>query len=229
MAGINKRSCGAFLSPDLKLSANSGIIHCRAIKYIIKSEVRLIGHRRLLILYLIPQRNAAEGDYSPAYAIFQSCDSFAACDMTDKGHPKWRAAGLERLEPNERSFTERLAFYSRADETRVIRFCAAHREKIQCKTGVILRRKAGRSASSPGEPTAPNIPARSSANGSPSITPTASSGGSSPTSAAITSSASAPPNTATGSTAAIRCLTLGTAPADVSAAGGQEPTSASRR
>ncbi|MBO4913605.1 MAG: PcfJ domain-containing protein [Oscillospiraceae bacterium] len=136
MAGINKRSCGAFLSPDLKLSANSGIIHCRAIKYIIKSEVRLVAHRKLLILYLIPQRKAAEGDYSPAYAIFQSCDSFAACDMTDKGHPKWRAAGLERLEPDERSFTERLAFYSKTDETRVIRFCAAHRAKIQCKTGV---------------------------------------------------------------------------------------------
>ena len=136
MAGIDKSSCRAYLSPSLKLSANSGIVHCRAIKYIIKSEVRLIAHRRLLILYLIPQRNAAEGDYSPAYAIFQSCDSFAACDMTGKGHPKWRTAGLERLERDASDFTERLAFYSRADEARVIRFCAAYRAKIQCKTGI---------------------------------------------------------------------------------------------
>lgn len=127
MKPIDRKACAAYFAPKLKLDTNSGVFHFEGIRYVIVTDIKIIGHRRLLLLYLLPREQAAAGDFHPSYIVFQATDQFVTRDLRPEAKTKWRTAALERLNGYDR-FLPRLAFYTRADEERVIRFCRLERK-----------------------------------------------------------------------------------------------------
>ena len=122
MKPIDRKACAAYFAPKLKLDTNSGVFYFPGIQYVIVTDIKIIGHRRLLLLYLLPRARAASGNFHPAYVVFQASDNFATYDIRPESNPKWRTSALERL-GDDKDFFAHLAFYTRADEDRVMRFC----------------------------------------------------------------------------------------------------------
>ena len=122
MKPIDRKACAAYFAPTLRLDTNSGVFHFPGIQYVIVTDIKIIGHRRLLLLYLLPRARAAAGDFYPSYIVFQAADNFMTYDMRPESKPKCRTATLERL-GDDHGFFSHLAFYRRTDEDRVKRFC----------------------------------------------------------------------------------------------------------
>ena len=52
MSGIDKKACRQFLEPGLAPNSDCGLFLVPKLKYIIRTAVKIVGHRRLLILCL---------------------------------------------------------------------------------------------------------------------------------------------------------------------------------
>ncbi len=105
------------------------------LKYIIRTAVKIVGHRRLLILCLYARGNTPGDRPRLAYTIFQASDSFITYDHQPDTKTVWRTAMLENLERDYQFLTEKCAFYSRPGEVRVINFCKPHVAVQLCGTG----------------------------------------------------------------------------------------------
>ena len=68
---INKRECKKFANPGLKFNKNDGLLLIKNIKYIIRTAIKNIAGRRILIMYFYKRDRAAE-NAAPEYILFQS-------------------------------------------------------------------------------------------------------------------------------------------------------------
>jgi len=135
MSGIDKKACRQFLEPGLAPNSDCGLFLVPKLKYIIRTAVKIVGHRRLLILCLYARGDTPGDRPKLSYTIFQSSDSFVTYDHQPDTKTVWRTAMLENLEREYQFLTEKCAFYSRPDEVRVINFCKPHVAVQLCDTG----------------------------------------------------------------------------------------------
>lgn len=118
MKRIDKRQCRKYADPGWKIPSGHGLLHAESVKYIIRTAVRNIGHKRLLVLYLYPRTRAAAGDFRPLWTVFQGKDDFITLETQEDGKTRWRTAGIERL-GEDYYFAEKCAFYSQKDNDRI--------------------------------------------------------------------------------------------------------------
>ena len=119
-------------------------------KYIIRTAVKNVGHRRLLILCLYARGNTPGDRPRLAYTMFQASNGFVTYDHQPDTKTVWRTAMLENLEQDYQFLTGKCAFYSKPDEVRVINFCKAY----PSETGSRHPRAAAAPYSADGRPSA---------------------------------------------------------------------------
>ena len=128
MKGISKKACRKALEPVTAPSANCGLFLVEQIRYVIRTAVRNIGRRRMLVLCLYTKGDDPCGKPVLAYTMFQASDAFVTYDHGPPVKNRWHTFMLDNLEHryNRKSL---FAFYSKADEARVLDFCG------RCETG----------------------------------------------------------------------------------------------
>lgn len=127
---LNKRKCRAFADPGFKMRSHSGILHAPQIDHIIRTAIKIIDHHKTLLLYIYPRQQAAQGDSSPLWVVFQKKDDYATLERQEDGSFKWRTAAFERL-GDSWDFIKRCTFYSFQDERRVLRYLKSDTNGIQ--------------------------------------------------------------------------------------------------
>lgn len=115
---LSKRECRKYANPELKMNAESGLLHAEQINYVVRTAVKIIDHHKTLILYVYSREQAAHENASPCMAVFHCQDDFITLSMNENGGTKWRTASFDNL-GNSWRFTKECAFYSAKDEERV--------------------------------------------------------------------------------------------------------------
>ena len=119
---IKKRECRKFADPGLKMNRNHGLLHAEEVKYIVRTAVKNIGGKRLLVLYIYQREQAAAGNFKPVWTMFQGRREYTTLSYREDGSTYWRKAAFCNL-TNDYDFSRRCAFYTSNDEERVIKFC----------------------------------------------------------------------------------------------------------
>ena len=123
---LDKKLLREYADPGLTIPAGHGLLHAEQVKYIVRTAVKIIGHRRMLLLYVYDREQALQGNHGPRWTMFQQgASDYVTLEQAADGRSKWRAACLENLEPDNHCyyFTDKCAFYSKADEARVQKYC----------------------------------------------------------------------------------------------------------
>ena len=98
MERIDKKACRRFLEPVTPPSSDCGLFLVESLKYIVRTAVKIVGHRRLLILCLYA-RGETPGDRPKlAFTMFQASDSFVTYDHDPDSKTRWRTAMLDNLD-----------------------------------------------------------------------------------------------------------------------------------
>lgn len=122
---LDKKSLRPFADPGLTIPQGHGLLHAPQVDYIIRTAVKLIGHRRTLVLYVYDRKQAANGDFTPTWTMFQAGGDYITLARRDDGSTCWRTAAFERL-GQDYNFTGRCTFYSAHDEQHVCDFFQDH-------------------------------------------------------------------------------------------------------
>lgn len=115
---IDKRTCRKFADVPLKISASHGLLYAESVKYIICTAIRIIGHRRRLIVYIYLREKAAAGDLYPLWTIFHSREDYMTLERQDDGSTKWRESSFCRLDLDY-YLSKRCAFLTLKDGQRI--------------------------------------------------------------------------------------------------------------
>ena len=68
---MNKAECRKYAGEPLHIRANSGLLCADQIEWLTTARVRVIGHRRTLVLQVYSRAGAAQGDLLPKWTVFQ--------------------------------------------------------------------------------------------------------------------------------------------------------------
>lgn len=123
MKRIDKKACRQFLEPLPAPNSDCGLFLVQSLRYIVRTTIKIVGHRRLLILCLYARSDAPGSKPRLAYTIFQAIDSFVTYDHDPNSKTRWRTAMLDNLDKDYGFSSRKCAFYSRPDEQRVLDFC----------------------------------------------------------------------------------------------------------
>lgn len=123
MKHIDKKACRDFLEPVCPPNSDCGLFLIPKLRYIVRTAIKIVGHRRLLILCLYAKGNTSEDKPVLAYTMFQGSDSFITYDHDPSTKTNWRTAMLWNLQREYKFVCTRCAFFSRQDEQRVLLFC----------------------------------------------------------------------------------------------------------
>lgn len=124
---LNKKALRRFAddNPAPVIPAGHGLLHAPQVKHIIRTAVRIIGHRRTLVIYVHDRKRAADGDFTPVWTMFQAGGDYTTLARREDGSTGWREATFERL-GEDYHFTGGCAFYSVQDEQRICDFFHDH-------------------------------------------------------------------------------------------------------
>ena len=125
---IDKKACRAFASEKISINPNNGLLYIPKIKYLARSMVRSIADKKLLVLSIFCVKDIRAGKNTPVYVLFQGVDDFLTLEYCEDGKSKWRKVSTSYLGEDRHNFSSFCAFYSHADEMRVIRFCHSQLE-----------------------------------------------------------------------------------------------------
>lgn len=129
MERIDKKACRLFLEPVIPPNSDCGLFLVQNLKYIVRTAVKIVGHRRLLILCLYARGDTPDDRPKLSYTMFQASDSFVTYDHDPDSKTRWRTAMLENLDKEYCFSSKKCAFYSRPDEQRVLSFCRGRSEE----------------------------------------------------------------------------------------------------
>lgn len=121
MKKICKRACLAYASCDQSMTLNNGLLYAEQIEHLVCTSIRIIGHRRILVLYFYPRDKAAQGIFEPQFTVFQAANDFITYEHCDNEEDRWRIAMIGNLGKSW-NFRAGCAFYTKEDERRVLRF-----------------------------------------------------------------------------------------------------------
>ena len=125
---INKRRCRESVKANWTMDKNNGLLYAEQIKYILRTVVKNIGGKRLLVIYVYSRQQAAAGNFCPQWVIFQSRTEYITLAYKEDGSYYWRTASFENLEGSY-SCSNYCAFYTVEDEARVKAYCKNNKEK----------------------------------------------------------------------------------------------------
>ena len=120
---MNKRALRKFTPDVRKFNLKNGIFCAEQVKYVVCTAVHNIGGRRTLVLYVYLREKALSGDFTPLWTVFQTKDEYLTLCRDQKGM-RWLTSMFDSL-GGECNVSGWSAFYSFADEQRVISFCKA--------------------------------------------------------------------------------------------------------
>ena len=94
---LDKKALRKFAAgnPAPAIPANHGLLHAPQVEHIIRTAVKIIGHRRTLVLYVYERKKAADGDPKPVWTMFQAGDDYITLAPRGRLHP------LERISVRE--------------------------------------------------------------------------------------------------------------------------------
>ena len=118
---LNKKACQEFAAPGVAMSMDSGILQAEQVKYIIQTAVRIIDHKKTLVLYIHDREHAAQGDFLPVWTMFHSKDGYITLTRQEDGKTSWRTASFDNL-GKDWHFVRECAFYSTKDQERLERY-----------------------------------------------------------------------------------------------------------
>ena len=118
---MNKKILRQYADPSLTIPSGHGLLHAEQVSYIVRTAVKIIDHHRTLTLYIYDRERALKGISGPLWTMFQTSSDFITLTRDDKGHIKWRTARFVNLDSSY-DFTDKCAFYSQSDETRVQKY-----------------------------------------------------------------------------------------------------------
>lgn len=124
---LDKKALRKFTAdnPAPAIPPGHGLLHAPQVDYIVRTAVRIIGHRRTLVLYIYDRERAAGGDSTPVWTMFQAGEDYITLARRGDGSTRWREASFERL-GKDYSFTRKCVFYSAPDNQRVCSFFHDH-------------------------------------------------------------------------------------------------------
>jgi predicted RNA-binding Zn-ribbon protein involved in translation (DUF1610 family) len=128
---MNMRELRKRADPGLQFSPGNGLLHAEAIDCILRSAVKNIAGRRVLLLYVYRRASVAAGDFAPLYTVFQVKADYATLERMADGVLKRRSSSLYNLLCPGYDAGRKYAFYTQKDERRVTRFCG-----VPDKTGL---------------------------------------------------------------------------------------------
>ena len=119
---INKRECRKYADPGFTFKKNDGLLLIENINHIVRTAIKNISGKRVLILYFYERERAAD-NAAPEYILFQCRDDYITLQKFEDGTEKWLSASLENLGEHYAYFHKTCAFYRKKDDERVTRFC----------------------------------------------------------------------------------------------------------
>lgn len=108
-------------NPAPAIPSGHGLLHASQVGHIIRTAIKIIAHRRTLVLYVYDRNQAAGGDFTPVWIIFQAGGDYITLARYEDGSTGWRTAAFENL-ARDYYFKKKCAFYSTQDEQRVCNF-----------------------------------------------------------------------------------------------------------
>lgn len=124
---LSKRYCRRYADPRLKFQQSNGLLHSEQITYIVRTAIKNVGGRRLLLLYIYVREQLVKGDFSPHWTMFQGKEDFITLAAREDGSLAWRTSNFDNL---EYSIEKKLAFYTLADKERVARYCGDDKDAL---------------------------------------------------------------------------------------------------
>ena len=120
---LDKKALRKFANdnPALAIPAGHGLLHAEQVDYILRSDVKIIGHHRTLVLYIYDRKQVAGGNPVPLWTMFHAAGSYITLVREPDGTSRWRESAFERLGRDYR-FMRKCAFYSARDERRICDF-----------------------------------------------------------------------------------------------------------
>lgn len=126
---LDKKALRKFAAdnPAPAIPPGHGLLHAPRVDYIVRTAVRIIDHRRTLVLYVYNRKRAADGDLTPVWTMFQAGGDYITLARREDGSTDWREAAFENL-ARDYYFDEKCAFYSARDEQHVCDFFHDHED-----------------------------------------------------------------------------------------------------
>ena len=120
---MNKKALRKFAgdNPAPAIPTNHGLLHAEQVNYIVRTSIKIIDHRRTLVLYVYNRKQAVGGNSTPIWTMFHAGDDYITLAHRPDGTTHWRTASFERLY-DDYFFTDKCAFYSAKDRERVGRY-----------------------------------------------------------------------------------------------------------
>lgn len=120
---ISKTECRKVGGQPLRIRADDGLLRAEAVEWLVTSTVKIIAHRRTLVLNLYSRIAASKGDFAPRFTVFHTKDDYITLVYKTDGGTTWRTGAFDRI--TERwEYHKYCAFISLADEQRVTRYFA---------------------------------------------------------------------------------------------------------
>lgn len=124
---LSKRACRRYADPKLAFQQNNGLLHSGQIKYIVRTTIKNVGGKRILLLYIYLREQLIKGEYSPLWTMFQGKEDFITLTAREDGSLSWRVSNFDNL---EYGIENKLAFYTLADKARVARYCGGNQDAL---------------------------------------------------------------------------------------------------
>lgn len=121
--GICKRECKKHADPGFTFQTSDGLLLLETVYHIVRTAIRNIAGRRVLLLYFYRRDRVVSGSYEPEYILYQCRDDYITLQRLEDGKLKWREAMASNLEARYPSLIRTCAFYRQRDEQLVTRFC----------------------------------------------------------------------------------------------------------
>ena len=120
---ISKTECRKHGGQPLRIRANDGLIRAESVEWLVTSAVKIIAHRRTLVLNLYSRIAASKGDFAPRFTLFHTKDDYITLEYKTDGGTAWRTGSFDRV-TGHWEYAKYCAFVSLSDEQRVTRYFA---------------------------------------------------------------------------------------------------------
>ena len=97
---ISKSECRKYAMTQFIWDQNNGLLHAKQVKYIVRTDIKIIARQRVLILYINSRQALEKGSKAPWLVMFHSNNEYTSLMYKEDGSPFWREASIERLQEN---------------------------------------------------------------------------------------------------------------------------------
>lgn len=133
---LSKRACRRYADPKLSFRQGNGLLHSEPVAYIVRTAIKNVGGKRLLLLYVYLREQLVNGMYTPHWTVFQGKEDFLTLAAREDGSLVWRTSNFDNL---KYGICNKLAFYTLADKERIARYCGGNQnalvelDHLQCR------------------------------------------------------------------------------------------------